>query len=108
MNKYERDVVIETVTKIEEMLQDSEVDWEMRYDPKDMTYHLTIKEKAANDISEEEWQKAIQYLETMIVEYASIGMSGRFGLDAVLVPLRKRYEAGERTRKLYDEIMTVE
>ena len=56
-------------------------------------------------VSDEEWDKALEYLNTLIVEYASIGWSGRFGLDGVLIPLKRRYENGERTRKLYDEIM---
>ena len=59
-------------------------------------------------ISEEEWDKAKRYLEMLIVEYASIGFAGSFGLNGVLVPLRKRFEAGERTKALYDEIMECE
>lgn len=60
------------------------------------------------DISDEEWDKAKKYLEMLIVEYASIGFAGTFGLNGVLVPLRKRFEAGERTKALYDEIMRCE
>lgn len=59
-------------------------------------------------VTPEEWAKAIDYLNTLIIEYASIGMAGRFGLDGVLIPLRKRYESGERTRELYEAIMECE
>lgn len=56
-------------------------------------------------VSDEEWDKALKYLDMLIVDYASIGFAGRFVLNGVLIPLKKRYDSGERTRKLYDEIM---
>ena len=59
-------------------------------------------------VSDEEWDKAIEYLKMLIVEYASIGFAGRFGLDGVLIPLKKRYENGERSKALYDAIMECE
>lgn len=59
-------------------------------------------------VSDEEWDKAIDYLNMLIVEYASIGFAGRFGLDVVLIPLKKRYESGERSKALYDAIMECE
>lgn len=55
-----------------------------------------------------DWEGAIKYLDSLIVEYALIGWAGRFGLDGVLVPLKKRFDSGERTKKLYDEIMECE
>lgn len=59
-------------------------------------------------ITDEQWDEAIQHLNTFILEYASVGWVGRFALDGVLIPLKKRYESGERTRELYDSIMGVE
>ena len=59
-------------------------------------------------ITAEQWEKAIAHLNTYIVEYASIGWPGQFALHGVLVPLKKRFESGERTRELYDAIMKVE
>jgi hypothetical protein len=59
-------------------------------------------------ITEEQWGEAIEHLNTYIIEYANIGWAGQAGLYGVLVPLKKRFENGERTRKLYDEIMSVE
>lgn len=60
------------------------------------------------EITAEEWEAAIKNLEMYIVEYASIGWTGQFALQAVLIPLRKRYENGERTRELYDAMMRIE
>ncbi len=59
-------------------------------------------------VTDEQWQEAIKYLNMLIVEYASIGWAGSFGLNGVLVPLKKRYEGGERTQELYDAIMKCE
>lgn len=59
-------------------------------------------------ISAEQWDEAIKILDRWIVEYASIGFAGSFALNGVLVPLKQRYERGERTQELYDEIMAVE
>ena len=59
-------------------------------------------------ITDEQWNQAIEHLNTYIIEYASIGWPGQFGLHGVLVPLKKRFEKGERTRELYDAIMAVE
>ena len=64
--------------------------------------------KNNNSISEEEWKKAISYLNNLIIEYASIGWPGQFGLHGVFVPLKKRYENGERTKELYNSIMECE
>ena len=61
-----------------------------------------------NCISEKDWKKAVDHLNMLIVEYASIGFAGTFGLNVVLVPLKKRYDSGERSRELYDEIMSCE
>lgn len=61
-----------------------------------------------NAISKDEWDKAYSYLKDLIVEYACLGGPGTYALNAVLVPLRKRYDSGERTRELYDEIMRCE
>ena len=59
-------------------------------------------------ISDEEWGKAVKHLDEIIVMYATIGWAGRFALDGVLAPLKKRYESGERTKELYNEIMECE
>ena len=50
------------------------------------------------------WEKAINYLNTLIDAYSSIGWCGLFGLGT-LTELKRRYENGERTEELYKEIM---
>lgn len=59
-------------------------------------------------ITDDEWKKAIEYLNMLILEYTAIGPAGMFGLAGVLSPLKVRYEKGERTKELYDEIMACE
>lgn len=59
-------------------------------------------------VTDEEWKKAIEHLDMLILMYASIGPTGMFGLAGVLSPLKKRYEEGERTKELYDAIMACE
>lgn len=68
----------------------------------------TVLYGKSNQITDEQWKEAIHYLNMVIVEYASIGWAGQFGLNGVLVPLKKRFDKGERTRELYDAIMKVE
>lgn len=55
-----------------------------------------------------DWDRAIQYLDTLIEEYSALGFAGCFGLYFVLLPLRERYEEGERSELLYREIMDCE
>ena len=54
-----------------------------------------------------DWRWAKSHLDFMIHAYAEIGAPGWFGLS-LMKPLKRRYEAGERTRELYDEIMRLE
>ena len=60
------------------------------------------------EITDEDWKKAESNLNMYIAEYACIGFAGSFGLNGVLIPLKKRYDRGERTYKLYKEMMSVE
>ena len=75
---------------------------------KDYTLEAWGIKNAQSVISEEDWEKAIKHLEFYIVEYASIGFSGQLALQATLIPLRKRYENGERTLQLYEAMMEIE
>lgn len=59
-------------------------------------------------VSDEQWKEALDHLYMLIVEQASIGFAGRYRLDAVLLPLKRRYDRGERTKALYDSIMGCE
>ena len=55
-----------------------------------------------------DWGRAGNYLNMLIAEYAAIGWAGQFGLQLVLLPLKRRLDAGERTETLYHEIMQCE
>jgi len=50
------------------------------------------------------WEKAKNYLYEIKREYENIGFAGVFGLSVTINPLVKRFEDGERTQELYDEI----
>lgn len=52
-----------------------------------------------------DWPKAKAYLDMLQAEYEKIGPEGKFGLAITIMPLQDRYERGERTKWLYDEIM---
>lgn len=51
------------------------------------------------------WEEAENYLNSLIAEYALIGLSGKLGLELTLLPLKRRIKSGERTDELYTEIM---
>jgi hypothetical protein len=54
-----------------------------------------------------DWNKAEEYLKTCESAYTEIGPAGGFALNFVVMPLRNRFNGGERTDSLYDEIMDV-
>ena len=54
-----------------------------------------------------DWEKAEEYLQECEQAYTEIGSAGYLTLVTVIRPLRDRYNKGERTKELYDEIMEV-
>lgn len=58
------------------------------------------------EITEEQWEKALGHLNKHRASYAEIGGPGIFGLTMMNL-LLARYMRGERTKKLYDEMMKV-
>lgn len=53
------------------------------------------------------WEEAENYLYVMKKAYEDIGWNGSFALSLVINPLVKRFEAGERTTELHEEIMSI-
>lgn len=53
------------------------------------------------------WNEAEKYLYTMKQAYGEIGFAGTFGLSLTINPLVKRFESGERTEQLYEDIMSI-
>ena len=57
-------------------------------------------------ITKEMWDKAIQHLKYMKQQGINLGFTGIFYVQGCN-ELEKRYENGERTKELYDEIMNL-
>jgi len=55
-----------------------------------------------------DWKAVEDKLKDMEAAYASIGNAGLFGARFVIRPLRERFNRGERTERLYREIMDLE
>lgn len=55
-----------------------------------------------------DWDEVKKYLDTIRQRYTDIGMSGLPALQAVINPLLIRFEKGERTTELYNEIMELQ
>lgn len=54
-----------------------------------------------------DWEVAKEHLYEMKKAYEEIGFAGAFGLSLTINPLVNRYENGERTKELHEEIMEV-
>lgn len=40
-----------------------------------------------------------------MMDYAALGISGYLAIQSLVLPLKRRYDRGERTEALYKEIM---
>lgn len=54
-----------------------------------------------------DWDKAESYLKTAESVYAEAGSTGFFAMAYVIRPLRDRFNCGDRSQDLYDEIMDI-
>jgi hypothetical protein len=54
------------------------------------------------------WEQAEIYLFEVEKQYKEIGIVGSYALTLIIRPLIKRFNDGERTVELYDEIMSLE
>lgn len=55
-----------------------------------------------------DWEKAESWLKSVEQMYTEIGSVGYFTLTAIIRPLRDRFNKGDRSQELYDEIMELE
>jgi len=55
-----------------------------------------------------DWKRTVSYLEAIEKGYTDIGSNGRLALIISVNPLRDRYNNGERTQELHDDIMALE
>ncbi|NMB10547.1 MAG: hypothetical protein GX982_07645 [Tissierellia bacterium] len=60
-----------------------------------------LKKLALSDLN---WDEADKYLAECERAYLEIGSAGYLGFMVVIKPLRDRFNDGERTQELYDEI----
>lgn len=67
-----------------------------------------IETYAESKVGEGDWIIACDHLNMLIAEYVAAGWVGQFALQTTLLPLKKRYDSGERSQSLYDEIMACE
>lgn len=64
-----------------------------------------IEADATPEPDEEDWQTAYEHL-NKIIDYYTYGTPfGKTVISAVLLPLKRRYDGGERTNELYNAIM---
>ena len=54
------------------------------------------------------WKQAEEHLGECEKAFAEIGSAGYMALNFVIRPLRDRFNKGERSQELYDEIMETE
>ena len=48
-----------------------------------------------------DWERAESWLNKLIAEYVALGWAGSFGLRLTLLPLKQRFDAGERTQDAF-------
>jgi len=65
-----------------------------------------------NSITADDWKKAKERFDTVRSQYQELegvpGVNTTFALRAVFDPLAIRYNSGERTKELYNEMLSVE
>ena len=59
------------------------------------------------ELTTADWDKAKEHLDFVVSKHKK-APTGLFKLSVTLFPLCSRYRIGERTQKLYDEIMECE
>ncbi|MDE1971119.1 MAG: hypothetical protein KGI50_06130 [Patescibacteria group bacterium] len=94
-----------------ECANDDEIEWMLRHMSEGHTYSSgPIKRDGIGCVtrSSTNWSIAEEHLKNVLIAYKEIGSAGLFALSVVINPLKARYECGERTQKLYDEIMAAE
>ena len=71
----------------------------------EIVYFALNETREANTVSEGDWMAAYDHLNHVIAEYMAMRINGAIVLQKVLMPLKRRYDMGERSKSLYDHIM---
>ena len=69
-------------------------------------YKLDAYGAKPKEITDTEWLFAYDHLNMVIAEYMHAGKDGLRPLYEKLLPMMRRYDAGIRTKELYDEIVS--
>lgn len=59
-----------------------------------------------NTLNELDWLVAYDHLNMVIAEHVNTGSSAVASLYIKILPLKEKYDAGVRTRELYEDIMS--
>jgi len=54
-----------------------------------------------------DWDEAERHLKACEAMYAAIGSAGLLTLMCVIIPLRDRFNSGERTKELHEAVMNI-
>jgi len=68
----------------------------------------TLRVRGGEKTVDARWKEAEEKLKYIEAGYTEIGRAGMFALLMVISPLRERFNQGERTDDLWDEINTLE
>lgn len=79
-----------------------------RHKPKKSPWAGAFDEIDAAKAQGLDWDAAEKTLRRWIEEYEAIGPAGQLALMTALYPMRARFNGGERTQDLYDEIMQIQ
>lgn len=71
-------------------------------------YLIAYKKYIDDNYPELDWVKAKEYLDEVRQNYTSIGSAGLLALQLTINPLLIKFEKGDRSKDLYDEIMSLE
>lgn len=64
-----------------------------------------IEAETVPEPNESDWEVAYDHLNMVIAEYTHGTKFGATVINMVLLPLKRRYDMGERTKELYNAIM---
>lgn len=70
-------------------------------------FKVDAYEAKPKEITDTEWLFAYDHLHMIIAEHIHAGKAGVRVLYETLLPLMRRYDAGIRTKELYDEIVSI-
>ena len=68
-------------------------------------YLIAYKKYIDDNYPELDWTKAKEYLDEVRHNYTSIGSAGLLAFQLTINPLLIKFEKGDRSKDLYDEIM---